>query len=196
MSMPMKNDYTIHDGTGTAVIKLTQGRAMLVAEADLKLLAQHRWYARRHGHTFYAMTAARHPDGRRTTLAAHRLLTGLEFGDPREVDHQDGDGLNNHPSNLRVTNSTGNQHNHHGKRRRRRDIEPTSAHPGVCWNKTASKWVAKINFASRSIHLGYWDTELAAAEAYARAKSVRDSGGTITEIQAARRAIATVEKRR
>jgi len=117
---------------------------------------------------------------------AHRLLKGLGFGDPREVDHIDGDGLNNLQSNMRVVDSAGNKHNQHGKHRLGK--EPTSAYPGVCWHKVKSKWHARIKLAWQQIHLGLWDAESDAAEAYRRAKAVRDAGGTREDIIAVRRA--------
>jgi len=76
---------------------------MFVNEADLTLLVPYRWRAHRSNHTFFAAAHARHPDGSWATLWAHRILMGLDFGDKREVDHIDGDGLNNRRSNLRVT---------------------------------------------------------------------------------------------
>lgn len=108
---------------------------------------------------------------------------GLGKGDPL-VDHIDGDGLNNLLSNLRVTDNAGNAHNRHGKRRRRDGSPPTSLHPGACWDKRAAKWCARIMLDSRGMHLGYFDDEADAADAYAEAKAARDAGGTKEDIRA------------
>ncbi len=162
---------------------------MLVAEADLAILAPHRWRTHRNGCIFYACTSVRRTNGSWTTLKAHRLLMGLGFGDPREVDHIDGNGLNNLRTNMRVVNSAGNKHNQHGKHPRRLGEKPTSAYPGVCWDKykSKSKWLARIRLTGRHIYLGLWDAEADAAEAYRRAKAVRDAGGTREDIIAVRR---------
>jgi hypothetical protein len=181
----MKNNFTVRDGIAT--VELTQGLSMRVAEADLPLISAHRWRAHRGRTTFYAMTSVRRPDGGRTTLRAHRPLAGLGFGDTREVDHDDGDGLNNTRANLRVTDSAGNQHNQHGKHPRRHGEAPTSRHPGVCWDKANCKWHARICLDWTLIHLGRYDDELDAAAAYDRAKAARDAGGSIAEIRAAAR---------
>jgi hypothetical protein len=179
----MKNAFTIQNGVAT--VRLTQDKSTRVAELALPFLATHRWCAVRAKWTWYAATTVRRPDGRRTMLMLHRLLCGLDFGDPREVDHIDGDGLNNLPSNLRVTDGAGNQHNLHMKCRKRGEV-PTSRFQGVSWHKMDLKWRAGIGLAGRRIHLGLHDREEDAAEAYLRAKAVRDAGGTETEVRATR----------
>jgi len=180
----MKNDFTVRDGIAT--VELTQGRSMRVVEAALPFLAPHRWCVQRGNITWYAVTEVRRPDGHRERLYVHRLLCQLDYGDPREVDHFDGDGLNNLPANLRVTDSTGNNHNRHGKFRWHDGRATTSRYPGVYWEKGKAKWCARIEFAGRGIHLGLFAAEEDAAKTYVRAKAVRDAGCTRDEIRAAR----------
>jgi hypothetical protein len=180
----MKNDFTIRDGV--AVVELTQGRSMLVAEAALSLIAPRRWRAQRNRRTWYAVTNVRLPDGRKGRLYAHRLLCQLDFGDPREGDHIDGDGLNNLPSNLRVTDSIWNNYNRR-KPRWHDGRAPTSRYPGVYWDKDKTKWRTRIKLAGRTIYLGLYTDESSAAEAYRRAKAVRDAGGTREEVRTAGR---------
>lgn len=180
----MKNDFTIADGVAT--VELTQGKSMWATVEALPFLAPYRWYALHHGRTWYAVTNVRLPDGRRTALKAHRLLYGLESEDPRQIDHIDGNGLNNLPSNLRITDAVGNANNRHGKRRWLDGAPPTSRFPGVYWNKSKSKWRVQIKLAGRHIHLGYFDIEADAAEMYLRAKAIRDAGGSREEIRATR----------
>jgi hypothetical protein len=189
----MRNDFIIRGGV--AVVELTQGRSMRVAEEALPTLALHRWRAHRKRHTFYAAAHVRRPDGRLTKLYAHRLLCGLDFGDPREADHIDGDGLNNLPSNLRITDNAGNVHNRHGKQPHRHGETPTSRFPGVYWEKDRAEWRASIGLNGRSIHLGRYAVEEDAAEAYLRAKVVRDAGGSRDEIRAARRVVSAPTSR-
>ena len=189
----MKNAFTIRNGVAT--VRLTQGKSMRVAEDALPLLAPHRWCVIRGGETWYAVTTVRRPDGRRTTLILHRLLCGLDFGDPREVDHIDGDGLNNLPSNLRVVDHAGNQHNLHMKCRKRGEV-PTSHFQGVSWHKGDRKWRAGIGLAGRRIHLGHFYAEEDAAEAYRYAKAVRDAGGAEAEVRATRSPILHGKRRR
>jgi len=181
----MKNDFTIAGGVAT--IELTQSKSMRATVDALPLLAPYRWCALHHGRTWYAVTNVRLPDGHRTKIKAHRLLYGLGIRDPRKIDHIDGDGLNNLPFNLRITDAVGNANNRHGKRHQLDGTPPTSEFPGVCWDKSKSKWRVQIKLTGRNIHLGYFDIEADAAEAYLRAKAVRDTGGTMSSVRTAGR---------
>lgn len=178
----MKNKYKVSNGVAT--VELTQGQVMLVSEIVLPLLSPHRWVAHRRRNTFYVTTNIRLPDGCWKTLDVHRLLMGLDFGDPRQVDHINGDGLNNLFSNLRTTDHARNAHNQHGKQPHKHGETPTSRFPGVCWDKKRKKWHTQIMLSGRIIHLGRYDIEEDAAETYIRAKAVRGADGTREEIKA------------
>lgn len=42
----------------------------------------------------------------------------------------------------------------------------TSKYPGVCWEKSKNKWKSRISLKGKTKHLGYFECELAAAQAY------------------------------
>ena len=90
----------------------------------------------------------------------HRLL--LSPPDGYEVDHINGNSLDNRRCNLRLC--TRQQNN--GNQRPRRH---SSIYKGVYWNKEHQKWQAKITVNYRNIDLGRYKDEEAAAEAYAKA---------------------------
>ena len=96
---------------------------------------------------------------------AHRLIWFLVFGTwpKKEMDHWDGDGLNNRLSNLREVTSQENQHN------RRMSIRNTSGVTGVYWDKSRQKWHAKIMVARKNIYLGCFDSLQDAATVRERA---------------------------
>lgn len=48
-------------------------------------------------------------------------------------------------------------------------IKTTSKYVGVCWNKNANKWKARITIGFNSIHLGYFKTEQKASDIYLKA---------------------------
>ena len=73
------------------------------------------------------------------------------------IDHIDNNRLNNSVANLRITTNQGNQHNR-------------SKTKGYYWNNKNNKYLAKIILNGKSIHLGYYDTEEEARQAYLRAK--------------------------
>ena len=82
----------------------------------------------------------------------HRVILGLPTGDPRHVDHANGDGLDNRRVNLRLASMTENARN-------QRVRLHSSQYKGVSAFRRTHRWTA-------AIHLGYFLTERAAAEAY------------------------------
>jgi hypothetical protein len=107
----------------------------------------------------YATTKAstREPGGGRK-IYMHRLITGFA-----EVDHWDGNGLNNQRSNLRDATRAQNQGN------ARKHPGCSSRFKGVYWSRGKSgngKWQAYIGVNHRSRYLGRFDSEEEAARAY------------------------------
>lgn len=91
----------------------------------------------------------------------HRVIAkrvGLDCS--YEIDHVNGDRLDNRRCNLRA--ATRSQNSYNAKRRR----DNTSGFRGVCWDKRRSKWQASIKFGGRRLFLGNYDTKEAAAFAY------------------------------
>lgn len=86
----------------------------------------------------------------RKTVFAHRLAVLLTTGfmPSGEVDHEDGNGLNNCWGNLRVVNRQLNAQNY----RKRKDN--TSGCPGVKRSPTAGRWCAGIRINKQYFHIG------------------------------------------
>lgn len=131
----------------------SRGKVALVDDADFDYLSQYKWYAAKEKHTWYAKTNIV-CNGKRTTIRMHRLLL-----DAKQIDHKDGNGLNNQRHNLRPCDGTQNNWN-------RRARKGTSKYKGVCWNKKANKWKARVRAYGKETHLGYFDSEIEAAKAY------------------------------
>jgi HNH endonuclease len=87
-------------------IELTRGEWALIDAADLPLVAQYSWHAtpRQTGEGYYAAT---HVNG--TTLYMHRLLAAPPAG--KEVDHRNGQTLDNRRQNLRYGTRLQNMQN-------------------------------------------------------------------------------------
>jgi len=130
-------------------IKLSQNKVTLVDDEDYEFLSKWRWYATKAGRTYYARRTL-YSDGKRRPLYMHRLILGSRVGE--EVDHKDGDGLNNQRSNLRSCTCSQNAANSVRNSK--------TGYRGVCkyWNK----WRVIIG----GIHLGLYDTPKEAAKAY------------------------------
>ena len=93
---------------------------------------------------------------------AHRLAWLLHFGvwPTNQIDHMDGDGLNNRPKNMR---DVAHQENLKNQRMQRNNISGVT---GVSWHKRDGKWRATININGKRKGLGYFDDIDEAAKAY------------------------------
>lgn len=96
---------------------------------------------------------------------AHRLAWLYVTGElpAHEIDHIDGDGLNNRFANLRAADDTQQAHN---KGRYRNN---TSGYKGVSLEAGGRKWSARISLHGRSKYLGSFETKEAAHAAYCAA---------------------------
>lgn len=141
----------------TAKIPLTQGEFALVDDDAAEALSLHKWHVRRkRGKSYAERTIV--IEGKKTTVRMHRVV----MGEPRglEVDHINGDGLDNRRENLRACTRKENARN--GRPR-----PGTSKYLGVCRN--GEYWLASITVDGRHKHLGRHKDEADAARAYDRA---------------------------
>jgi hypothetical protein len=139
-----------------------RGLVAVVDDEDYPALKDHRWTALWYpnAQTFYATRSARGPGGRTTAVRMHRDI--LRPG-RRKIDHVNGNGLDNRRENLRCATSEQNRRNS-AKR-----ADASSRYKGVHWHKRDAKWEAQIMLNRRSVFLGNFSDEAAAARAYDRA---------------------------
>lgn len=74
------------------------------------------------------------------------------------IDHIDGNPKNNNLNNLQLLTSRENTIKGHKNK--------TSKYTGVCYHKTAKKYMASIQINKKNIHLGYFKTEEEARDKY------------------------------
>jgi hypothetical protein len=144
-------------------IPLTQGKVALVDDEDFDKLSAFKWSATysASGGRWYALRTLRLTNGKKISQMMHRFIMGLDFGDPRQVDHKDRiNTLDNRRSNLRIATRAQN-HRNVGKRK-----DNTSGFKGVFWHKATQKWQANIRVDYRTLHLGLFPTPELAAQAY------------------------------
>lgn len=141
----------------TAKVILSSGLVALVDESAFEqVVAAGPWHATPpRGGRVYAQRSVRRGDGRRTTQKLHSFLTGWA-----QVDHRNGDGLDNQRSNLREATRTQNNANS------RRRTDNTSGFKGVTLDARIGRWNARIHVNGRRRSLGYFATAEQAAVAY------------------------------
>lgn len=139
-------------------IQLTQGKVAWIDDEDFYLVSETGWTAICKGHKRTLWYAVTWNNGR--AFEMHRLIMGFPEG--REVDHRNGNGLDNRRENLRIATTAQNQAN-------QRKSCGVSRFKGVDLNRKAHTWRARIMQGQKSLHLGMFKTEEAAARAYDRA---------------------------
>lgn len=123
-----------------------------ISDEDRSVLA-HRWVVvRPDGKKRYATTNIK---GR--TVYMHRLIMGAKKG--QEVDHIDGDGLNNSRENLRIASRSQNCAN-------RKSYKPKSGFRGVYAQPYGQTWQVKISVNGRMIRGGNFSNPEDAALRY------------------------------
>ncbi len=94
-------------------------------------------------------------------LRLHRLFFYWKHNYlPPLVDHIDTNSFNNNIENLRELNAS--QSSRNTKKRK----NSTSIYKGVNWSKAVNKWVAHLSLNKKNIHIGCFDNEDDAGQAY------------------------------
>lgn len=140
----------------TVKIQLSQGFSAEISAEDYDRVSKYKWYV-----TFSGNRKKRYAIGRisgRRMITMHRYILNVESS--LQVDHIDGNGLNNTRENLRLATGTENQAN--GQKR----PDTTSKFKGVSWDKRNKQWRADICKHYKRQHLGYFTNEVDAARAY------------------------------
>ncbi|WP_223996484.1 HNH endonuclease [Burkholderia gladioli] len=135
-------------------IQLTKGASAIIDDDCVALLSRFSWRLNSYG---YAITNIAREDGSRTAIAMHRMIVGRDIGD-LQVDHINGDRLDNRRANLRLCSFTENTRN------RGMHKNNKSGFKGIYAKR--SRWVAAIKLNYRRIYLGAYPTPEEAHEVY------------------------------
>jgi len=140
-------------------LELNQGKSTLINIEDLGAINEQRWFFdSSNGY----VRAKIWRDGKKRTVSLHQFLTNPPKG--MEVDHINGDRLDNTRGNLRVVFPHQNSWNvdfySHGN----------GKHKGVYPRQTMSgiRWDVSISVNDKSLHLGSFNSEEEAIDAYRR----------------------------
>ena len=146
----------------TAIIPLSRGFSCVIDAAEFPLVGQLKWYVTfGGGYIPYATRKIRLDNGRRMTTMMHRIIMAAPGN--LQVDHINGDSLDNRRANLRLCTASQNQAN------RRPDIDGRSRFKGVRFagpNEPSRPWRAAIVVHGEEKYLGRFTSEEEAARAY------------------------------
>ena len=145
-------------------IKLSKGYIAVVDEDDYEWLIKHKWCSSSGHKTVYAVRGeATGVKYKRKIVMMHRQILGTAPFAGAQVDHINGNGLDNRRTNLRWVTHKQNRRNEPKRR-----IKCTSSYKGValvsgCKNP---KWRAQIKVDGVQKFLGHFNEEIEAARAY------------------------------
>ena len=140
-------------------IKLTQGKTAIVDDEDYEILSKSKWYAGYDGNNFYAKRSGFSVDGKRTIIRMHRVIMSSSYG--IEVDHRNGNTLDNRKENLRHCVCAENV-----KNRKFSQKNNKIGIKGVYWRSDIKKFRTEIQVDGKQIYLGYFDVLGDADSAY------------------------------
>jgi hypothetical protein len=140
-------------------IQLTQGQITIVDADDYDWLMQWKWFARKRtcGVGFDALRNWASGSGRHT-IYMHREILGVLDNPEMEVDHVNGDALDNRRENLRICTPAQNRRNTGPRRNNKTGFKGVSPH--------GKRFQADIQVNGKGKYLGVFDTEQEAALAY------------------------------
>jgi len=141
-----------------ARLRTNKDKIILVDPEDYSLLSRHTWgevYAPKSKTTYVGTTI------QAKSIRIHRLILGSPANWRYEVDHINGNGLDNRKCNLRYVFHGYNNHNKHQNKRE------TSRYTGVYRVSTKSeRWQVYVDVDHQHIYFGCFKNQKVAAQAY------------------------------
>jgi len=136
-----------------------KGHYTIVDDDDFELFSRWKWDIHPYGYVIRSEYLGR--SGGKSKLRTHRMHRDIvKCPTGMQVDHINGDKLDNRKSNLRICTNAQNQMNRPGIKNK------TSQYKGVSWNKAMKKWEVCISKNNKNIYLGCFSDEKEAALSY------------------------------
>lgn len=146
-------------------IQLTKGQVALVDDDIYEELNKYNWYAiyiKKRDCYYAARKKKTDPSSKWCeTILMHRFIKGLKKGDHQQIDHINQKTLDNRSDNLRVCTYSQNNMN------RKSPGNSHSKYRGIRF--AHGKWYARIKYKGKEKHLGCFEKEEDAANAYLKA---------------------------
>jgi len=152
---------TTYEATGDTwkSIPLSGGKVAIVDESDFERISQWKWYASKSG---YAVRNSSRRDGPRHAIFMHRVLVDAVKSDGLEVDHINGNKLDNRKSNLRLATHAQNLRNQKTRRTTKTGFR------GVDFRPNRGKYRARVAVDGKNMHIGTFSTAIEAHAAYSK----------------------------
>ena len=139
-------------------IKLANNKGIaLVDDEDYTILSKFKWRLCDNNYALNHFIA----NGKQKNELMHRIIMNPQ--ENMEIDHKDGNGLNNQKNNLRIVTKSQNCIN------RNKYKNSSSKYKGVYWRRDLNKWHSQIRKNKKQIYLGIYIKEIDAAKAYNKA---------------------------
>lgn len=138
-----------------------KGERIIVDDKDFADLSKQPWFIDTGGYARRTKRIGPRKEGKKIIIAMHRYLLGMEAGDSRQVDHINGDRLDNRRENLRICSKDENSRNRRVHSNNRLGVKGVSPH--------GHKFRSEIQVNNRRVYLGLHDTAELANEFYALA---------------------------
>lgn len=131
----------------------------MVDDDDFEKLAAIKWTVlKMKNNCYYAVKCIYVGNNKSTLLSMHRLIMNATDREI-QVDHIDGNTLNNQKSNLRLCTGVQNRLN------RGKTVQNTSGYKGV-FRSGKTRWRAQIGWKGKKLFLGSFETKEEAAQMY------------------------------
>jgi len=145
------------------LIPLTKGKSAIVDFEDYeRITAMGKWHCCSYGYA--RITKKIQPHNKRFAIIMHRLITDVNSG--VEIDHINGNKIDNRKNNLRYCSRSENVKNV-GIRK-----DNKSGYKGVSWVERDRKWCAYISSNGKRYSLGHYSDPHLAAIAYNNAAKI------------------------
>lgn len=136
----------------TVLIRLKNGMNTVIDQQDYELVSKYRWHATK-SKPFYAVTSI---NG--VPVCLHHLILPKISG--LDIDHRDGDSLNNRRNNLRYCTHRQNLLNKSVQKNNKCGFK------GVSFHRSSGRFRAQIQVDGRRLTLGHSDNAETAAKIY------------------------------
>ena len=140
-------------------IPLTQGQVAIVDDEDFVLMGDYKWSLSSSGYA----CRDQYINGKPKRLYMHRVIMGNPCNG-YEVDHINGNSLDNRHKNLRLVTHRQNLAN-----QKKQNRKLSSIYKGVYFDKATGKWRGQVGSKGKKYALGRFITEREAALAYNKA---------------------------